>query len=132
LPVASEEADKPRCRDPHWQLTTNNWQLRLFPATFPIAEFATPAAYSRLVRCGMCRGAYLTLFLWSSIMKLGTTLLLAATLFTGLTLTGCETHHSESDKDTMFGGHKHTETTTTKNPVTGDTNVSHTETKTNP
>ena len=65
-------------------------------------------------------------------MKYATTLLLAATLCAGLYITGCETSHTESDKDTLFGGHKHTETTTTKNPVTGDTNVSHTETKTSP
>ena len=50
---------------------------------------------------------------------------------TGLYLTGCETSHSESDKTTMMGGHKHEETTTTKNPITGDVSTSHTEQKTN-
>jgi hypothetical protein len=43
---------------------------------------------------------------------------------------GCETSHTESDKDNMFGGHTHEETTTTHNPVTGDTSTSHTEQKT--
>jgi len=45
---------------------------------------------------------------------------------------GCETSHSSSDKDTMLGGHKHEETTVTKNPITGDTSVEHKESKTNP
>jgi hypothetical protein len=56
--------------------------------------------------------------------------LLAATLFTGLAITGCETHHEESDKPRLLGGNTHEETTTTRNPVTGDTSTSHTETKT--
>ena len=63
-------------------------------------------------------------------MKFLSTALLAATLFTGLVVTGCETQHSEKDKDNLLGGHTHEETTTTKNPVTGDTNTTHTETKT--
>ncbi len=57
--------------------------------------------------------------------------LLALTLGSGLYLTGCETSHTETDKPGLFGGHKHEETTTTKNPVTGETNVSHTEQRTN-
>jgi hypothetical protein len=43
---------------------------------------------------------------------------------------GCETSHTESDKTGLLGGHKHEETTTTKNPITGDTNTTHTEQKT--
>lgn len=52
---------------------------------------------------------------------------LAASLFTGMLTTGCETSHSESDKPGLFGGNKHEETTTTKNPVTGDVNTTHHE-----
>jgi hypothetical protein len=40
---------------------------------------------------------------------------------------GCQTSHTESDKTTLTGAHKHEETTTTKNPITGDTSTSHTE-----
>lgn len=57
---------------------------------------------------------------------------LSATLFAGLlgiATTGCETSHSTSDKTTLLGGQKHEETTTTKNPITGDTKVEHTESK---
>jgi hypothetical protein len=36
------------------------------------------------------------------------------------TIGGCVQSHTESDKDTLLGGHKHEETTTYKNPVTGD------------
>ena len=55
---------------------------------------------------------------------------LAASLFVGAFSTGCQTSHSESDEPGLFGGHKHEETTTTKNPVTGDVSTSHTEQKT--
>lgn len=64
-------------------------------------------------------------------MKTIKTLVLAMTLCSGLYVTGCQTSHSESDKPGLFGGHKHEETTTTKNPITGDVNTSHTEQKTN-
>jgi hypothetical protein len=50
----------------------------------------------------------------------------------GFATIGCEVSHSESDKPTWFGGTKHEETTVTRNPVTGDTNVSHSEQRTNP
>ena len=50
---------------------------------------------------------------------------LATMLFVGMFTTGCETSHSESDKPTLTGGQKHEETTTYKNPVTGDTSVEH-------
>jgi len=63
-------------------------------------------------------------------MKLLTSLFLAAALCGGIYTTGCETQHSESDKPTLTGGNKHEETTTTRNPITGDVNTSHTETKT--
>ena len=45
---------------------------------------------------------------------------------------GCETSHTESTKQGWFGDTKHQETTVTKNPVTGDTHVSHSESHTNP
>jgi len=50
---------------------------------------------------------------------------LAAMLFAGMFLTGCETSHAESDQSTLSGGQKHEETTTYKNPVTGETNTEH-------
>ena len=57
---------------------------------------------------------------------------LVATLFVGgFMTTGCETSHSQSDTEGVFGGHKHEETTTTKNPVTGDVTTEHKEQKTN-
>jgi hypothetical protein len=49
----------------------------------------------------------------------------------GALLAGCEVSHTESDKPGIFGGNKHEETTTVKNPVTGDTSTTHTEQKTN-
>ena len=63
-------------------------------------------------------------------MKFLATGLLAATLFAGIAITGCETHHVESDKPNLMGGHTHEETTTTRNPVTGDVSTEHTKTKT--
>ena len=45
---------------------------------------------------------------------------------------GCETSHTESTKQGWFGETKHQETTVTKNPVTGEHHVDHTETRTNP
>ena len=63
-------------------------------------------------------------------MKTVYTFLLASTLCSGIYIGGCETSHTESDKPGLFGGHKHEETTTTKNPITGDTNTSHSEQKT--
>ena len=56
--------------------------------------------------------------------------ILAATLFAGLVVTGCETSHTEKTGPTWTGGEKHEETTTTKNPITGDTSTEHKETKT--
>ena len=64
-------------------------------------------------------------------MKTLNAFLLAASLCSGVFVTGCEVSHSESDKPGLFGGHKHEETTTTKNPITGETSTSHTEQKTN-
>jgi hypothetical protein len=40
---------------------------------------------------------------------------------------GRQTLHTESDKTTLSGAHKHEETTTTKNPITGDVSRSHSE-----
>ena len=65
-------------------------------------------------------------------MKTLTSLMAAAVLGLVLSSMGCETSHTESDKPGWFGGNKHEETTVTKNPVTGDAHVSHSETKTNP
>ena len=63
-------------------------------------------------------------------MKSFKILLAAACMSSGMFVAGCTTTHSESDHDTMMGGHKHEETTTTKNPITGDVSTEHTETKT--
>jgi hypothetical protein len=62
-------------------------------------------------------------------MKTISALLVAAVL--GLGITGCVTSHTETDKQGILGGDTHTETTTTKNPITGDTTTTHTEQKTN-
>ena len=59
-------------------------------------------------------------------------LFLASFLCLGFAAVGCEVSHSESTKEGLFGGTKHEETTVTKNPITGDTNVSHSESRTNP
>jgi hypothetical protein len=56
---------------------------------------------------------------------------LAGSMFFGMVTTGCETSHTESDKPGLLGGNTHQETTTTKNPITGDVSTSHTEQKTN-
>jgi len=64
-------------------------------------------------------------------MKVFRPLVLASVLFVGMCVTGCETSHTESDKPGWFGGNTHKETTVRENPVTGDTSVKHTETKTN-
>jgi hypothetical protein len=55
---------------------------------------------------------------------------MAAMLCASFYIVGCEVSHTESDKQGMLGGNKHEETTVTKNPVTGDTSVQHSETKT--
>lgn len=65
-------------------------------------------------------------------MKTFKALMAASVLSLFLGTLGCEVSHSESDKPGWFGGNKHEETTVTKNPVTGDAHVSHSETKTNP
>jgi hypothetical protein len=56
--------------------------------------------------------------------------LAAAALCSGVYLAGCETSHTESDKRGLFGGHKHEETTTTRNPITGEETTTHKEVKT--
>lgn len=63
-------------------------------------------------------------------MKYASALLIAAALSLGLYTTGCQTGHTESDRTTLTGKHKHEETTTTKNPITGDVNTSHHESTT--
>jgi hypothetical protein len=62
-------------------------------------------------------------------MKALHTLVLAASLLATAALVGCETQHSETTKSGPFSD-KHTETTTTKNPVTGDVSSTTTEQKT--
>ena len=58
---------------------------------------------------------------------------LVASMFVGgFATTGCQTSHTESDTPGLLGGNKHEETTTTKNPVTGDVNTEHKVQKTNP
>ncbi len=63
-------------------------------------------------------------------MKVLRVSVILASVCLGSYLVGCETSHTESDKTTLTGGNKHEETTVTKNPVTGDTSVNHSETKT--
>lgn len=58
-------------------------------------------------------------------MRLFSSIFLAATIGFGICSTGCETSHTETDKPNMLGGRTHEETTTTKNPITGDTSVEH-------
>jgi hypothetical protein len=60
-------------------------------------------------------------------MKAMSILLLTGAMALGIYTTGCETSHTESDKPTLLGGEKHEETTTTKNPITGETSTSHSE-----
>ena len=57
---------------------------------------------------------------------------LVASMFVGGFTTGCQTSHTESDTQGVFGGTKHEETTTTKNPVTGDVSTEKKTQKTNP
>ncbi len=57
-------------------------------------------------------------------------LAILSVLCLGVYTTGCETSHTETDKTGILGGHKHEETTVTKNPITGDTNVTHSERQT--
>ncbi len=63
-------------------------------------------------------------------MKTWSIIVLAALSFGSLYITGCETSHTETDKPGLLGGNTHEETTTTKNPITGDTSTSHSEQKT--
>jgi hypothetical protein len=65
-------------------------------------------------------------------MKTVTALMAAALLSLLVGSMGCEVSHSESDKPGWFGGNKHEETTVTKNPVTGDEHVEHSQSRTNP
>jgi hypothetical protein len=65
-------------------------------------------------------------------MKILNSLILVSILCMGFASIGCEVSHTESDKPTLFGGEKHEETTVTRNPVTGDESVSHSEQRTNP
>ena len=65
-------------------------------------------------------------------MRFLKSLILASLFCVGFATVGCEVSHTESDREGFFGGHKHEETTVTKNPVTGDTSVQHREQRTNP
>ena len=64
-------------------------------------------------------------------MKPFTAVLMTASFCFSIYITGCETSHTQTDGPGFFGGQKHEETTTTKNPVTGATSTSHTEQTTN-
>ena len=64
-------------------------------------------------------------------MKALRILALASTLSLGFYSLGCETSHTETDKQNLLGGTTHEETTTTHNPVTGTNDTTSTETKTN-
>ena len=64
-------------------------------------------------------------------MKRFTIPVLAAAMLAGMfVIAGCETQHSESTSPTLTGGTKHEETTTTKNPITGQTTVEHNQQRT--
>ena len=63
-------------------------------------------------------------------MKLLCSLAMASMLCLSLFTTGCQTSHTETDSPRLLGGNTHEEMTVTKNPITGDTSVSHTEQKT--
>jgi hypothetical protein len=63
-------------------------------------------------------------------MKIVQVLVMAASLCSAGYMIGCETSHTETDKQGLLGGNTHEETTTTKNPVTGDTTTTHSEQKT--
>ncbi len=56
-------------------------------------------------------------------MKLLSISLLAATLFAGIAITGCESHTTEEHKTGLLGGQTDTSKTTTHNDVTGDTST---------
>ncbi len=62
-------------------------------------------------------------------MKVLYTLSLMSALCMGFASVGCEQSHSEKDSTNMLGQHTHEDTTVTKNPVTGDTSVQHSEQK---
>ena len=65
-------------------------------------------------------------------MKTFKSLMAASVLGLVLGALGCEVSHSESTKQGWFGDTKHQETTVTKNPVTGEHHVEHTESRSNP
>lgn len=63
-------------------------------------------------------------------MKALSAMIVAMSLSSGFLLMGCEVSHTETDKPRLLGGNTHEETTTTRNPVTGETSTSHSEEKT--
>jgi hypothetical protein len=83
----------------------------------PCAEHGPGSAFPRPACVGLQAEGYTAKEIHMKSFKI---LLAVASLSTGLYIGGCTTSHSEEHKDTMLGGHKDTETTTTKNPVTGD------------
>ena len=64
-------------------------------------------------------------------MKAPIAFVLFATITPYLSLlsTGCVQSHTESDKRTLLGGYKHEETTTTRNPITGEVKTTHVQQK---
>jgi hypothetical protein len=63
-------------------------------------------------------------------MKTLRILALTATLGIGFYTVGCETSHTETDKQNLLGGQTHEETTTTHNPITNTDDTTKTETVT--
>ena len=63
-------------------------------------------------------------------MKTVQTIALAAVLCLSFAAVGCETSHTETDKQNLLGGTTHEETTTTHNPITNTDDTTKTETVT--
>ena len=63
-------------------------------------------------------------------MKFLSIAMLAASLFTGIAITGCESHTETEHKTGLLGGQTDTSRTTTHNDITGDTSTKVEQTKT--
>jgi hypothetical protein len=63
-------------------------------------------------------------------MKALTSFLVVAVMCIGFANFGCETSHTETDKQNLLGGTTHEETTTTHNPITNTDDTTKTETVT--
>jgi len=58
-------------------------------------------------------------------LRLSHALVLASILSLPVLMTGCETQHSEETHENLLGGTTHKESTTTENPITGQTSTEH-------